>query len=75
MTGKSTSYYQDIQTRTNIYVDGFLIDTIETPKDDDDIREAAMTPEVIDLLEGREIATIVPVPKTYPRFIIITTEL
>jgi hypothetical protein len=75
MTGKSTSYSQDIQTLTNIYVDGFRIDTIETPKDYDDIREVAMTPAVIDLLEGREIATIVPVPKTYPRFIIITTDL
>jgi len=70
-----TSYYRDIQTQTKVFVDGFRIDTISTPKPEDDIREVAMTQKVIELLEEREVATIVPVPKTNPRFIIITTVM
>ena len=75
MTGNSTSYYQNTPTQTKVYVDGFRIDTIQTPKLSDDLREVALTFKVKRLLEDRVIASIVPVPNVNPRFILITTEI
>jgi len=75
MTGHSTSSFRGTPKQTKIYVDGFRIDTISTPKEGTDIREVAMTPAVLELLEGREVTTIVPIPIINPKFIIITTVL
>lgn len=60
---------------TKVYVDGFKIDNIQTPKLCDDLRGVALTPKVLELLEDRIVATIVPVPTTNPRVIFITTEV
>lgn len=70
------SYYQSTQMRTKVYVDGFRIDTIETPKPDSDIEAVALTSKVKAALqeEGKVVKKIVPVPVINPRFIIIETE-
>ncbi len=60
---------------TKVYVDGFKIDNIQTPKLCDDLREVSLTPKVLELLEDRIVATIVPVPTTNPKTIFITTEI
>ena len=63
------------KTQTKLYVDGFHIDLIDTPTEDANLREVAMTPKVKELLEDRQVVTIVAVPKERPKFILITTEL
>ena len=60
---------------TKVYVDGFKIDNIQTPKLGDDLREVSLTPKVKDLLEARKVSTIVPVPEIDPQLIFITTEV
>jgi len=67
--------YHGIQTQTKIYIDGFRVDTIQTPKLCDNLEEVALTPKVREALEGKEVAKLVPVPRHSPRFILITTEL
>ena len=57
--------------QTKIYVDGFWIDTIDLPLGEEDIESAALTSEVKDLIEGRTIQSIIPLPKV----ILITTVL
>ncbi len=60
---------------TKIYVDGFKIDTISTPKLDDDLKAVALTAKVKTALEGKELKDITPVPPINPNFILIYTEL
>ena len=76
-TGSSTSWSRGTPTQTKIYVDGFRIDTIDTPKLGDNVEEEAMTAKVRTLLqeEDRQIVKIEAVPNVNPRFIIITTEM
>ena len=57
--------------QTKIYVDGFWIDTIDLSSDEEDIESAVLTSEVKDLIEGRTIQSIVPLP----RVVLITTAL
>jgi hypothetical protein len=61
-------------TQTKIYVDGFCIDTIETPRLCDNLKEVALTDKVKELLEDRKITTIAAVPTIKPKFIMIITE-
>ncbi len=63
------------QTQTKVYVDGFLVNTIETPQPGDSILELALTQEVKELLGDRRVVTIVANPKVAPRFIYISTEI
>jgi hypothetical protein len=60
---------------TKILVDGFRIDSIETPKPGDNLADLALTPIVKELLGDRVIASIIPAPIENPRLILITTEL
>ncbi len=62
---------------TKIYVDGFRIDTISTPKVCDDLKTVALTAKVKALLEeeGRELKNITAVPRIHPNLILIYTEL
>jgi len=61
---------------TKVYVDGFRIDTIDTPKPEDDITAVALTTKVRAALqeEGRIVTKVVPVPKINPQFIIIESK-
>jgi len=76
-TGSSTSWSRGTPTQTKIYVDGFRIDTIDTPKLGDNVEEVVMTAKVRTLLqeEARQVIKIEAVPNVNPRFIIITTEM
>ena len=76
-TGHSTSWSRGTPTLTKIYIDGFRIDEIDTPKLGDNIMEVAMTAKVKALLEEEDkvVKDAHAVPKTNPRFIIITTEM
>jgi len=77
-TGSSTSWSRGIPTQTKVYVDGFRIDTIDTPKLGDNVEEVVMTAKVRALLEeeDRKVVKIQAVPTNVnPRFIIITTEM
>ena len=76
MTGKPMSSFRDAQRPTKIYIDGFRIDNIETPKLCDNIKEVALTAKVKALLEeeGKVVSKIHPVPNINPRFIMILTE-
>ena len=60
-----------------IYVDGFKIDEVQASDGDDDLREIAMTPKVMELIheEKRNITGIISVPILYPKYIYITTEI
>ena len=69
------SFYHDTPKQTKIYVDGFRVDTIETPKDLSILKELAMTKKVKELLDRRAVTSIVAVPQINPKFIIITTEI
>lgn len=60
---------------TKIYVNGFKIDTITTPKVDYDLNNVTLTLKVKAALEDKEPTTITPVPKNNPNFILIYTEL
>ncbi len=60
---------------TKIYVDGFLTDSIETPCLCDDLDNVVLTAAVKDLIQVREIANIIPIPKLQPKIILITTGL
>ena len=77
LTGDSTSWSQDTPMQTKIYVDGFRIDTIELPTEHGDIRVAAMTAKVRELLdeEGKIVNEVHAVPEINPKFIMITTEI
>lgn len=61
---------------TKIYADGFRLDTIDTPKEGDDLQAAAMTPKVRAALqeEGRVVTKVVAVPLTKPLLIILETK-
>ena len=59
---------------TKIYVDGFWIDAVEFSPEAD-IETAAVTPKVTELIEGRTIQSIIPLPEDHPRVVLITTEL
>jgi len=62
---------------TKVYIDGFRIDTIQTPQPGDNIKEVAMTVKVKALLEeeNKVVDKIHAMPKINPKLIIITTEL
>ncbi len=66
--------------QTKIYVDGFHVDKIDPPAKNDDLRERALTPKVIQLLEeeNREVLDIVGLylsPERDPSCIFIVTQL
>jgi len=62
---------------TKIYIDGFRIDTISTPKVCDDLKTVALTAKVKALMEeeGLELKNITAVPHINPNSILIYTEL
>lgn len=70
-----TTHYRNIPPPIKIYVDGFRIDNIESLKPGDNLEAAVMTTKIKEHLVGKVVGSIVPVPTTCPRFIIITTEL
>jgi len=70
-----TTHYRNIPPAIKIYVDGFRIDNIDPLNPEDDFKSLAMTTKVKEHLGGKVVENIIPVPKTNPQFIIITTEL
>jgi len=63
---------------TKIYVDGFRIDDIETPKPEDDLESLIMTAKVKEFLENKEdkgeVTRIISVPEINPKLVIIDTN-
>jgi len=70
-----TTHYRNIPPPIKIYVDGFRIDNIEPLKPGDDLETAVMTTKIKKHLEGKVVESIVPIPTTCPKFIIIATKL
>jgi hypothetical protein len=61
---------------TKVYVDGFWAAEIETPSTQYLLEEAIKnTPSIQAALKDKKLREIIPVPRDYPQFVIVSTEL